>query len=177
MAKVLSRSPILISCAGGGFAGEIAALVTGFDATDHLILAYPRVEARGLQRRMNARHFIVMRSVSHGRRFGIKVSPRFWFSAVCRCIRQVKHISPKLAVFLGSCEGLPLLFACRLLGIQCVYIESITRVDHLSLTGRIVYHGRLAGVFLVQWRDLLPMYPRVQYHGVVYDLRHGGAST
>lgn len=173
--RVAAERPILVACASGGFAGEIAALVTGFVAADRLIFAYPRVQARGLQKRMRARHFIVMRSVSHSRRAGIKVSPRFWLSAVARCVRQVKRLSPKLAVFLGSCEGLPLLLACRLLGIRCVYVESITRVDRLSLTGKIVYHGRLANDFLVQWSDLLPAYPRARYEGMVYDLRYGGS--
>jgi beta-1,4-N-acetylglucosaminyltransferase len=173
MASMTRQRPILISCAGGGFAGEIAALLTGFEATDRLVFAYPRTEARWLQRRMQARHFFVMQNVAYGMRAGRnKKLPLFWILAVRRCIRKVKNISPELAIFVGSSECLPLILACRILHIRCIYIESITRVEDLSMTGRIVYHGRLANIFLVQWPCLLPSYPRAQYQGVVYDLRY-----
>jgi hypothetical protein len=164
---------IVLAVAGGGFSGEVAALLAGFPPDICVMLAYPRVEARGLQKRLKAKRFLLMRSVSWGMRRGMKASPQFWLSAIGRCIRQMRRVRPKVAIFLGSSEGLPLLVACRLLRIRCVFIESMTRVDRLSRTGEIIYHSRLAHDFLVQWAALVTAYPRAGYEGIAYDIRYG----
>ncbi len=50
---------------------------------------------------------------------------------------------------------------------RVVYVESIARVYRLSLTGKILYHLRLADSFFVQWPDLRTTYPRCCYKGRV----------
>lgn len=173
MANPTRQRPVLIACAGGGFGGEIAALLTGFETTDRLVFAYPRGAARWLQRRLRGRRFFVTPEMSLGMRAGRNnLSLLLWFYAVRRCIKKVRHVSPELAVFIGSSACLPLLIACRLLRVRCVYIESVTSVKDLFMTGKIVYYTRLANIFLVQWPSLLSSYPRAQYQGVVYDLRY-----
>jgi beta-1,4-N-acetylglucosaminyltransferase len=42
----------------------------------------------------------------------------------------------------------------------CVYVESVARVQHLSLTGRLLYSLRLADAFFVQWEALVRAHPR-----------------
>lgn len=45
----------------------------------------------------------------------------------------------------------------RMLGVataKIVYVESIARVYRLSLSGKILYHARLASIFFVQVSDL-----------------------
>ena len=44
-----------------------------------------------------------------------------------------------------------------------IFIESIARVEHLSLTGKILYSLRVASVFLVQWECLAAKLPRARY--------------
>ncbi len=43
---------------------------------------------------------------------------------------------------------------------RIVYTESIARVTSLSLSGKILYHMRLADAFFVQWTDLQRRFPR-----------------
>ncbi|TVU38656.1 hypothetical protein EJB05_12040 [Eragrostis curvula] len=45
------------------------------------------------------------------------------------------------------------------------YIESIARVQKLSLSGLLLYKLRIADQFFVQWPQLLQKYPRAQYAG------------
>lgn len=47
--------------------------------------------------------------------------------------------------------------------VHIIYIESIARVDHLSLTGKILYHLRLSNLFLVQWEKLADKLPRAKF--------------
>lgn len=46
-----------------------------------------------------------------------------------------------------------------------VYVESIARVQKLSLTGVILYRARLADAFFVQWEELAKKLPRALYMG------------
>lgn len=56
----------------------------------------------------------------------------------------------------------------RLLGIaggRIIYVESIARVYRLSLTGKILYHCRIADQFFVQWEELQRTHRRSLYVG------------
>jgi beta-1,4-N-acetylglucosaminyltransferase len=48
-----------------------------------------------------------------------------------------------------------------------IYVETLARVNDLSLTGKIVYYwpGGLADGFLVQWPELAQKYKHVDYIG------------
>lgn len=64
---------------------------------------------------------------------------------------------------------MPLCVAALLLGllglkkVLLVYVESVCRVETLSLSGRILY--RLADYFFVQWPSLRDLYPGAIYLG------------
>jgi hypothetical protein len=62
-------------------------------------------------------------------------------------------------IAVGCSHAVPMLLAGRLAGVPTVFIESITRVRHLSATGKLVYHLRLARLFIVQWPGLHGAYP------------------
>ena len=70
---------------------------------------------------------------------------------------------PDAVVSTGAGVSVPFVWAARLLGIQTVFIEDLTRVSGLSLSGKLVY--RVADVFLVQWPELAARYRRAQYRG------------
>lgn len=47
--------------------------------------------------------------------------------------------------------------------VKIVYVESIARVETLSLSGKLLY--LTADYFLVQWPQLQSKYPRTEYMG------------
>ena len=49
------------------------------------------------------------------------------------------------------------------LGIKTIFVESITRINELSLTGRLVYP--VVSKFLVQWEELAAKNPKAEFHG------------
>uniref|UniRef100_A0A7N5P7S7 UDP-N-acetylglucosamine transferase subunit ALG14 n=1 Tax=Ailuropoda melanoleuca TaxID=9646 RepID=A0A7N5P7S7_AILME len=67
----------------------------------------------------------------------------------------------------GTC--VPICISALLLGILgikkviIVYVESICRVEHLSLSGKILFH--LSDYFIVQWPALKEKYPKSVYLG------------
>lgn len=64
-------------------------------------------------------------------------------------LRIVRDERPDAIVSTGAALALPFFLAGKLLGAKLIYVESLTRIDRLSLTGRLVYP--LADAFFVQW--------------------------
>lgn len=48
---------------------------------------------------------------------------------------------------------------------KIVYVESIARVEKLSMSGLILYKTRVADAIFVQWPELQSRYPRSLYAG------------
>lgn len=65
----------------------------------------------------------------------------------------------------GAALSVPFFAVGRLLGIRCVYVESVTRTESLSLSGRLVYP--LANVFFVQWPAVAARYKKARFAGAV----------
>jgi UDP-N-acetylglucosamine:LPS N-acetylglucosamine transferase len=76
----------------------------------------------------------------------------------------LREQNPGVIVSTGAGLALPFFVLGRLQRRRLVYVESITRVEKLALTGRLVYP--LATSFFVQW-DSLAELPRARFHGSV----------
>lgn len=94
--------------------------------------------------------------------------------ALCASFRIIYEYSPDLLLVNGPGTCLPLCVAARILsslGIskrycKIVFVESVCRVVSLSLTGKILYHLRIAETVCVQWKALSLKYKRSEYVGV-----------
>ncbi|XP_035268022.1 UDP-N-acetylglucosamine transferase subunit ALG14 homolog isoform X2 [Anguilla anguilla] len=99
-----------------------------------------------------------------------------WSSSVLTTLNALLYSVPlvfKLRPDMVLCNGpgtcVPLCVAGLLLGalgvkkVLIVYVESICRVETLSLSGKILYH--LSDYFFVQWSTLKDKYPRSVYIG------------
>jgi UDP-N-acetylglucosamine:LPS N-acetylglucosamine transferase len=70
---------------------------------------------------------------------------------------------PDLILSTGSGVAVPFFWIARLRGIPTVFVESITRINELSLTARLV--RPFATRMLVQWPELLARAPGTEHHG------------
>ncbi|XP_001924741.1 UDP-N-acetylglucosamine transferase subunit ALG14 homolog isoform X3 [Sus scrofa] len=87
-----------------------------------------------------------------------------WFS-----FPLTHRVKPDLVLCNGPGTCVPICISALLLGILgikkviIVYVESICRVEHLSLSGKILFH--LSDYFIVQWPALKKKYPKSVYLG------------
>ncbi|XP_063283372.1 UDP-N-acetylglucosamine transferase subunit ALG14 homolog [Pelobates fuscus] len=99
-----------------------------------------------------------------------------WISSVFTSIKSALHCFPltaRLRPDVILCNGpgtcVPVCLSALLLGIIgikktiIIYVESICRVESLSLTGQILYY--FSNVFIVQWPLLKDKYPKSIYLG------------
>lgn len=150
-----SRKPTVLSVlVGGGFSFETKTLLRQFDPGTEFI--YLRTDSGGIPGEDGipaGQSFEVpmFQTVSAPSRLQ---SARAFHRTFLTCLSVLRTRRVDLLLGIGCSHLVPMLLAARLAGVPSVFIESITRADKLSTTGRIVYRGRLAKHFLVQWPEL-----------------------
>jgi beta-1,4-N-acetylglucosaminyltransferase len=80
-------------------------------------------------------------------------------------LRVVLRTRPRAVITTGAGVAVPFLYAARALGHRAIYVESLARIDELSLTGRLVYP--IVTHLFVQWPELARRYRRGRYVGAI----------
>jgi UDP-N-acetylglucosamine:LPS N-acetylglucosamine transferase len=80
-----------------------------------------------------------------------------------RCIKILLNEKPDVVISTGAAAGCILCLAGKMFGARVVWIDSITNVERISLSGRMVRH--FADLFLVQWPELANRYKNVEFVG------------
>ncbi|MCM1157449.1 MAG: UDP-N-acetylglucosamine transferase subunit ALG14 [Bacteroidales bacterium] len=73
---------------------------------------------------------------------------------------------PNIIISTGALVTVPICLIAKTFGIKVIYIESFARIDDASLTGKIMY--RIADLFLVQWEEMLKIFPNAKYVGGIF---------
>lgn len=77
----------------------------------------------------------------------------------------IKNERPTTVISTGAGVAVPFIYIAKIFGIKSIYIESITRVNELSLTGRMIYP--VVDHLLVQWPELAAKHKKTVYKGSV----------
>jgi len=73
---------------------------------------------------------------------------------------------PSVIITTGAGPVVPLCLISKLFGGKVVWIESFARINSASRSGKFIY--RFADLFLVQWEEMLDLYPDAKYYGKIY---------
>lgn len=98
-----------------------------------------------------------------------KLSQRIWSALKCLLATAwvVARVRPEVVIAVGTSLSLFVCLWGRLFGARTVFIESITRVNSLSSTGRLIVRWRLAHRVYVQWPGLADVKRGVFFEGTV----------
>lgn len=95
----------------------------------------------------------------------------FWIFKMLKLFVQGVSIflkeKPTHIISFGAMVTYPFCLVGKLMGKKVIYVESVARVNSPSLTGKLVYP--FADLFVVQWEQLLDVYPNAVYGGWVYE--------
>jgi UDP-N-acetylglucosamine:LPS N-acetylglucosamine transferase len=94
------------------------------------------------------------------RQHGLKVIQVF-----LACWRILRRERPDVVLSTGAAAGCMCCFLGKLRGAKIVWVDSITNVDRLSLSGWLVRY--IADLFLVQWAALAQKYRGAEYVGTI----------
>ena len=75
-------------------------------------------------------------------------------------------IRPKFIVTTGTHTAVPMCYIGKLFGSKIIFIETFANKTTKTLSGRLVYP--IANLFIVQWREMLKLYPKAVFGGQIY---------
>ena len=159
MSRGDERTEILLVCSSGGHLQQLLALRPAWDAWSHVWVTFDKSDARSLLRNERVVHayWPTNRSLKNLVRNLVLA----W--------RTVRRLRPQALVTTGAGVAVPFAWIARLHGARVVYVESFTRIEGPSLTGRLV--GPIAHRSYVQWPEMAELVPRARYAGNVFARR------
>ena len=75
-------------------------------------------------------------------------------------------IRPKYIVTTGTHTAGPMCYLGKIFGSKIIYIETFANRTRKTATGRLIYP--IADLFIVQWKEMLELYPKAVYGGAIY---------
>ena len=100
----------------------------------------------------------------------VTTSRAFWQSAQ-HYVREKPHV----VLANGPGTAMPVIFSAfigKIFGFnrpcKVIYVESVARTKHLSLSGWLCYHSRVCDAVFVMWEELAKTYPRAKFCGRIY---------
>jgi glycosyltransferase involved in cell wall biosynthesis len=133
---------VLLVCSAGGHLLELLALRDAWAGFGRAWVTLDRSDARSLLagERVHFAHGPTNRNVKNLLR-NLLVARRL-----------VRTLRPRIVLTTGAGIAIPFAWMARLHGIRVVYVESLTRIEELSLSGRLIRPA--AYRFYVQWPEL-----------------------
>ncbi len=75
-------------------------------------------------------------------------------------------IKPKVIVTTGTHTAGPMCYLGKLFGSKIIYIETYANINRKTATGKLIYP--IADLFIVQWEEMLKIYPKAVYGGQIF---------
>ena len=92
-----------------------------------------------------------------------------WFSYITVFFKTLSILireKPDAVLSTGAMIAFPALLLGKLLGKKIIFIECMFNVNEPTLTGKLTY--RFADLFIVQWEEMLKVYPKAVFGGRVF---------
>ena len=150
---------ILLVCSSGGHLQQLLALRPAWQPYSHAWVTFDKSDARSL-----LRDEPVVHAYSPTNR-----SLKNLLRNLVLAWRTLRALRPRVVLTTGAGVAVPFCWLGRLLGARVVYVESFTRIEGPSLTGRLV--GPIAHRSYVQWPELAEVVSSARYAGNVFARR------
>ena len=75
-------------------------------------------------------------------------------------------IRPKYIISTGAHTAVPICYIGKLFGSKIIFIETFANINTKTLTGKLIYP--ISNLFIVQWEEMLKLYPKAIYGGSIY---------
>lgn len=158
MACVGPAGPVLLVCSSGGHLLQMTELRSAWAGLPHVWVTFDKADARSLlcgeevvfahgPTNRNLRN--LMRNLGLARRL-------------------IRRLRPSVIVSTGAGVAVPFAWLGWLSRVPVVYVESLTRIDALSLSGRMI--APVADRLYVQWPELRATVPRARFAGRLLEV-------
>lgn len=102
--------------------------------------------------------------------YGTKKNPiSYFFIFIFNIIKSLIIFliqKPDIVITTGTHTAIPMCYISKLFKKRLIYIETFANRTTKTMAGRLVYP--IADIFVVQWEEMLKLYPKARYWGWIY---------
>lgn len=168
-----NRKLVIFAASQGGHFSELMGLQSIFGMYDSILVTSNLKATKDVEALQAFKEIVYATAETDCREkmAGFKINSRWkilfmYIKMFVQCLKIYTKYRPVAIVSTGSHIAVPLFICGKLFGAKTLYIESNARVYTKSMTGKIV--ERFADKIYVQWPEMLSVYPRAEYHGVLH---------
>ena len=156
------RKKVLFISSTGGHLNELLQLSPLFEKYDSYIITEKDKANENLKQTYGERLYFL----PYGTRAKLFT---YIFKYLFLCFKTLylyAKIRPKVIVTTGTHTAGPICILGKIFGSKIVYIETFANTNRKTATGRLLYP--IADLFIVQWVQMLKIYPKAVYGGSIY---------
>lgn len=155
------RKKVLFISSTGGHLNELLQLAPMFEKYDYNIITEKDKTNEYLKDQYGER----MHYLPYGTRSKLFKYIFIYSFLILKTIVLYFKIRPKVIITTGTHTAGPMCYLGKILGSKIIYIETIANINTKTATGRLIYP--IADLFLVQWKEMLKIYPKAVYAGKI----------
>lgn len=148
---------VVFASSSGGHLSEILKLESLFNEYDYLLVTEKTDVTEKMKEKYNIEYF------KYGPNKNIIKYIWAIIYNVFICFKTIIKFKPDTVISTGAQVGGIMCLFGKIFGKKVIYIESLAKVDSLSITGKNVY--LFADKFYVQWENLTKKYKKAEYIG------------
>lgn len=156
------RKKVLFISSTGGHLNELLQLSPLFEKYDSYIITEKDKANENLKQTYGERLYFL----PYGTRAKLFT---YIFKYLFLCFKTLylyAKVRPKVIVTTGTHTAGPICILGKIFGSKIVYIETFANTNRKTATGRLLYP--IADLFIVQWEEMLKIYPKAVYGGSIY---------
>ena len=152
----MTQADVLVVCSSGGHLFDAVAIARAWRGRSRAWVSFDKADVRSLLagERLYVAHGPTNRNIPNLLR-NIRLAARL-----------VRRERPRALLTTGAGVAVPFAWMAKLLRIPVIYIESFTRIEGLSLSGRMI--KPIAARTYVQWPELAETSPQLHFAGNVF---------
>jgi beta-1,4-N-acetylglucosaminyltransferase len=152
----VKRGGLLLVCSSGGHLMQLHELRAAWETFPRTWVTFDKSDARSLLRDERVVHAFgpTNRDIPNLLR-NLRLA---W--------RMIRRERPSAILTTGAGVAVPFAWVARLHGIPTIYVESFTRIERLSLSGRLI--APVATRLYGQWPELAHNAPRIRFAGNLF---------
>jgi beta-1,4-N-acetylglucosaminyltransferase len=152
-----SQGPVLLVCSSGGHLLQMLQLRPAWEPVERVWITFDKSDARALLagERVVYAHCPTNRNIPNLLR-NLRLA---W--------RVLSRERPAALITTGAGVAVPFAWLAKLRSIPVTYVESFTRINELSMSGRMI--APVASRLYVQWPELAAKVPAARYVGNVFE--------
>ena len=152
---------LFISSTGGHFS-ELLQLKPLFNKYDSYIITEKDKTNENLKEEYGDKLFFL----PYGTRSKLFTYIFKYFYLCLKTIYLFFKIRPKYIVTTGTHTAVPMCYLGKLFGCKIIFIETFANSKSKTLSGKMIYP--IANLFIVQWKEMLDLYPKAVYGGSIF---------